>query len=74
MVSLPKDNLVIAQEANRILGEARDAAASSAQEAAEVAAAASIQLQSLKELMHGGTELERLAQKLTNAARFLKSA
>ncbi len=71
MVELPQENLDIAEETNSILAEARAAAASSANEASQLAAATSAQLQAIQELIRNGAELSHLAQQLSEATRFL---
>jgi len=72
MVVLPEENLKIAQETNQIVEQARSAAASSASEAADLAAATHAQLQAIQELIRGGAELSHVAHELAEATRFLQ--
>jgi methyl-accepting chemotaxis protein/putative methionine-R-sulfoxide reductase with GAF domain len=71
MVELPRANLDIAKETTQMLEEARAAAASSANEASQLANATTAQLQAIQELIRGGAELSLLAQQLSEATRFL---
>jgi methyl-accepting chemotaxis protein len=71
IVALPTNNLEIAEEAGRILAKARDAAASSAREAADLARATQAQLQAIQELIQGGTELSQVTHRLSQATQFL---
>jgi len=71
MTELPRENLDIAEETTRILEEARAAAASSANEASQLANATSAQLQAIQELIRNGVELSLLTQQLSEATSFL---
>ncbi|UCG86227.1 MAG: GAF domain-containing protein [Gemmatimonadota bacterium] len=71
MVALPTGNLKIAEETGKIVAQARDAAASSASEAADLAQATQAQLQAMQELIRGGAELSQVTHRLSQATRFL---
>ena len=71
MEEMPRENLQIATETNRILDDTRSAAKTSADEAAEVTLAAAKQLKAIQELIRGGAELSVLAEELAQATRFL---
>lgn len=71
MTELPRENLDIAEETTHILEEARAAAASSANEASQLANATSAQLQAIQELIRNGVELSLLTQQLSEATSFL---
>ncbi len=72
MAEGPRRNRDLAEEAKRLLGDAREAAAGSAREAAGVAAASKEQLLALAELARGASELSEMADQLGRGARFLK--
>ncbi|NIM48835.1 MAG: GAF domain-containing protein [Gemmatimonadales bacterium] len=71
MVMGPRHNLELAQEAKRILADARAAAADSAKEASDVAAASKEQVRAITELAGGASELVGLADQLARAAQFV---
>ncbi len=62
----------LAARITQTLGQARTAAQTSTQEAEAVAAAASEQLRAIEDLAHGATELSTLADKLSQALRFMR--
>ncbi len=62
----------LAARITQTLGKARTAAQTSSQEAEAVAAAASEQLRAIEDLAHGATELSTLADKLSQALRFMR--
>jgi methyl-accepting chemotaxis protein len=62
----------LATRITETLGQARTAAQTSSQEAEAVAAAASEQLRAIEDLAHGATELSALADKLSQALRFMR--
>ncbi len=62
----------LAARITQTLGQARTAAQTSTQEAEAVAAAASEQLRAIEDLAHGATELSALADKLSQALRFMR--
>jgi len=62
----------LAARITQTLGQARTAAQTSSQEAEAVAAAASEQLRAIEDLAHGATELSALADKLSQALRFMR--
>jgi methyl-accepting chemotaxis protein len=62
----------LASKITDTLGQARTAAQTSSQEAEAVAAAASEQLRAIEDLAHGATELSVLADKLSQALRFMR--
>jgi hypothetical protein len=62
----------LAARITQTLGQARTAAQTSSQEAEAVAAAASEQLRAIEDLAHGATELSALAEKLSQALRFMR--
>lgn len=71
MVSLPRDNLKIAEETAGIVAEAQSAAASSAGDAADLAEATQAQLEAIQELIRGSAELSQATRQLSEAARLL---
>ena len=62
----------LAARITQTLGQARTAAQTSSQEAEAVAAAAAEQLRAIEDLAHGATELSALADKLSQALRFMR--
>ncbi len=62
----------LAARITQTLGQARTAAQTSTQEAEAVAAAAAEQLRAIEDLAHGATELSALADKLSQALRFMR--
>jgi methyl-accepting chemotaxis protein len=72
MAVLPEENLKIAQETNHLVEQARSAAASSASEAANLAAATQVQLQAIQELIRDGAELSHVAHQLAETTQFLQ--
>jgi len=62
----------LAARITQTLGQARTAAQTSTQEAEAVAAAASEQLRAIEDLAHGANELSALADKLSQALRFMR--
>ena len=62
----------LAARITETLGQARSAAQTSSQEAEAVAAAAAEQLRAIEDLAHGATELSALADKLSQALRFMR--
>ena len=62
----------LAARITQTLGQARSAAQTSTQEAEAVAAAASEQLRAIEDLAHGANELSALADKLSQALRFMR--
>jgi methyl-accepting chemotaxis protein len=62
----------LAAHITQTLGQARTAAQTSTQEAEAVAAAASEQLRAIEDLAHGANELSALADKLSQALRFMR--
>jgi methyl-accepting chemotaxis protein len=62
----------LASKITDTLGQARTAAQTSTQEAEAVAAAASEQLRAIEDLAQGATELSALADKLSQALRFMR--
>ena len=62
----------LASKITDTLGQARAAAQTSTQEAEAVAAAASEQLRAIEDLAQGATELSALADKLSQALRFMR--
>jgi methyl-accepting chemotaxis protein len=62
----------LAARITQTLGQARTAAQTSSQEAEAVAAAAAEQLRAIEDLAHGATELSALAEKLSQALRFMR--
>ena len=62
----------LAARITQTLGQARSAAQTSSQEAETVAAAAAEQLRAIEDLAHGATELSALADKLSQALRFMR--
>jgi methyl-accepting chemotaxis protein len=62
----------LAARITQTLGQARTAAQTSTQEAEAVAAAAAEQLRAIEGLAHGATELSALADKLSQALRFMR--
>ena len=62
----------LAARISQTLGQARIAAQTSTQEAEAVAAAAAEQLRAIEDLAHGATELSALADKLSQALRFMR--
>jgi len=62
----------LAAHITQTLGQARSAAQTSTQEAEAVAAAASEQLRAIEDLAHGANELSALADKLSQALRFMR--
>jgi methyl-accepting chemotaxis protein len=71
MVALPRDNVELAQETNRILSDAKAAADRSASEAAGASGSASEQLKAVQQLMVVRSELSSLAQQLSEAVASL---
>lgn len=62
----------LATKITESLAQARTAAQTSTQEAAAVAAAAAEQLRAIEDLAHGATELGALADRLSQALRFMR--
>jgi methyl-accepting chemotaxis protein len=62
----------LATRITQTLGQARTAAQTSTHEAEAVAAAASEQLRAIEDLAHGANELSALADKLSQALRFMR--
>jgi len=71
MAEGPKQNRDLASATQKVLDEARDAAAGSAREAGDVAAASKEQLTAIAELARGAAELSQLAEQLSRGARFV---
>ncbi len=71
VISLPRDNLGLAEETCRMLTEARSAADRSASEAAKVGAAASSQADLLQQLTRATSELTSLVRQLTRSTAIL---
>ena len=67
-----RQSATLAARITETLGQARTAAQTSSQEAEAVAAAASEQLRAIEDLAHGATELSALADKLSQALRFMR--
>ena len=71
MAEGPKQNRDLAGTTQKMLDEARDAAAGSAREAGDVAAASKEQLTAIAELARGAAELSQLAEQLSRGASFV---
>jgi methyl-accepting chemotaxis protein len=67
-----RQSVELAAKITHTLGQARTAAQTSTQEAEAVAAAAAEQLRAIEDLAHGATELSALADKLSQALRFMR--
>jgi methyl-accepting chemotaxis protein len=74
MTEAPRRNRELAERAKQILGEARDAAARSAAEAAGVARASVDQRRSIDDLHRGAAELRQLAERLSESGRLVDSS
>jgi methyl-accepting chemotaxis protein len=72
VAELGRHSAELASKITESLGQARAAAQSSSQEAEAVAAAAAEQLRAIEDLAQGATELSALAEKLSQALRFIR--
>jgi len=72
LARLPRENVAAAERATELLAHAEAAAGASAQEAHAVAAAAAEQLHTVEALARGAGELSRLAERLSESARFME--
>jgi methyl-accepting chemotaxis protein/putative methionine-R-sulfoxide reductase with GAF domain len=72
MIEFPRRNTMQADEMQRMLGELRGAAKTSAAEAQVVAAAAAEQLQAIESLSRNAIQLSSSAEQLARAARFVR--
>ena len=72
VAELGRHSAELASKITESLGQARAAAQSSSQEAEAVAAAAAEQLRAIEDLAQGATELSALAERLSQALRFIR--
>ena len=72
VADIARGSAELAARITATLGQARNAAHTSSQEAEAVAAAAAEQLRAIEDLAQGATELSALADKLAQALRFMR--
>jgi methyl-accepting chemotaxis protein len=73
MAQGPRENRQKADATHEVVGDAQTAAAASAKEAADMAAAAKDQLRAIADLSRGAGELTALAEQLQRGARFVRA-